>query len=350
MKYIFSICTLLLANLVFGQVEQSKKISKQFDANSSTELYIHNKYGDVHFETWDQARVEIEVTVSAIKSSESKAKEYLDKVEIQMDGLGSNEVSFVTQIEGSIRNGKGEKLAIDYKVNMPRNLMLKVKNSYGSLFLDDFDGSSSLDIAYGNLKVNRLGGVVKLKMSYSNGEIESVSRGTLNFGYSNIVIDNLGDAEIRSNYSNIGLGVSTNIEIQSKYGNLEIDEVDRMSGSSNYGGVRVLKLHESLKLDLNHGGGLKLNWISKDFSLIDIESNYAPVLLKFEKGTAATLDAKFSYGDLKNLGVDLNLSYSDKTNTKREYKGTIGDSGGKGKVFIVSEYGSTRIDYSDIDQ
>ena len=41
-----------------------------------------------------------------------------------------------------------------------------------------------------------------------------------------------------------------------------------------------------------YGGGIKVDWVSKDFSAIDIESSYATVALKFEKGMSALLDAQ----------------------------------------------------------
>ena len=54
--------------------EKSKTIKKEFDVNSDALLRINNKYGNVETISWDQNRVEIEVTITVSGNNESKVE------------------------------------------------------------------------------------------------------------------------------------------------------------------------------------------------------------------------------------------------------------------------------------
>ena len=164
--YKYTLLVFLLAPIsVLAQVERTKEINKSYTVSNDGSLSIDNKYGDVHIETWDQNRVEVEIIVKAIKSSASKAEEYLDKVEIDISDDNKNDLSFKTMISGNINNQNQERLEIDYNVKAPTSFNTNLKNSYGNLYMDNSTGDADIKVAYGNLKADDLTGEVYLKVS-----------------------------------------------------------------------------------------------------------------------------------------------------------------------------------------
>jgi len=62
---------LLLPGIIFanndpreGKHTKEKKYKQQFEVNADAELSIDNSYGNLDIITWDQNRIEIEVTVT----------------------------------------------------------------------------------------------------------------------------------------------------------------------------------------------------------------------------------------------------------------------------------------------
>ena len=114
---------------LWAQFEKKKEIIKTFDVDSDTELVISNKYGDVHINSWDKNVIDVKVTVTAKKRSESRALESLEKVHIDISE-SSGRIEFETEIRGNLSNRTGEHITIDYVVNMPKSNNMHVKNAY----------------------------------------------------------------------------------------------------------------------------------------------------------------------------------------------------------------------------
>lgn len=339
------IITCLPVSLVFGQYEKTKKVNKTFNVNANTLLSISNKFGDVHINSWDKNVIELNVTITAKKRSESRAQEYIDNVDIDISESSSH-IEVETEISGSINNRSGESLTIDYEVNMPRTNDLELKHSYGSLYLGDISGEVTLKMSYGNMKIENLSGDSDVTLSYGNGEIEGLNSGELTIGYSNLSVEDLGIVEMTSQYSNVELGKSKDIEFSNKYGKVEIEEINNIKGSSRYGNLEIDRLFNSLVLDLLHGNGVDVGWISKNFNRIDIEASYAGSSLQFERGFSAEFEGYFKYCDLKYSESDFDFSYVEKGTTSNEYKGRIGPGASNSKIRLESSYGSVKMGYT----
>lgn len=331
--------------ILLAQVEKTKTVTRTFNVTPDTKLSVTNKFGEVHIETWDKNVIDLKVTVTAEKRSESAAEEYLDRVDIDIsESAGLIEVE--TEISGSINNRSGERLTIDYKISMPKTNDLDIKHSYGSLYLGDVSGHVDLKMSYGDMRVETLSGESDVKLSYGNGEMEGMKGGMLSIGYSNLSAENLGNVELMSQYSNVELTSAKILELSNKYGKVEIGEANTIRGSSKYGNLEVDKLWNTVVLDLLHGNGVEIDWISKGFDLIDIDASYAGSSLKFEKGFYAELEGYFKYCDLKYDDEDFDFSYVEKGTTSSEYKGRIGTGSGNSKIKLESSYGSIRIGYT----
>jgi len=347
----FNITTILLLLapfFVFGQTTKSKEIKKHYNVSANGNLSIDGKYSDVHIETWDKNEVDLIVKIEVTNRSEAKAQQYLNKITIDIDDASANNLSIKTMIEGSINsNDRDEKIDIKYQVKVPVSLNMKLKNSYANMYLQDASGEIGINVSYGNVKMGKISGPINFNLSYGNGEVEEVKNGNIVVRYSNLEIGNTGNVNVSNNYSNIDFGNSNDIDLSNKYGNLTWRVLKNLKGYSKYGNVKVAKLNESLIFDVMYGGGIKVGWISKDFSLIDVESSYATVSLQFEPGMSAMLDAEMKYCDLKNYDIEFDHSYIDESGSMKYYKGKMGNGAYASKIKIASQYGTVKLSYTD---
>ena len=331
----------------YAQVEKKKEFSKTYEVSPNATLSISNKFGEVHIETWDQNTIEIQVTVTARKRNESSATNALNQIDIDFS-QNSSGVEVETEISGSMNNRSGEKLTIDYEVKMPKSNNLDLKHSYGSLYVDDIEGDVDLKMSYGNMKIQAINSESEIKLSYGNGEIESLQDGELSVSYSNISIEEMGNVDLSSQYSNVDFEKSGDVSLSNRYGSVKINEVNSLKGSSKYGDLKIRRLHQSLVMDLLHGSGVKVDWISNSFNWIDIDASYATnSVLLFQRGFGAELEGYFKYCDLKYDKEEFDFSYVDKGNTSSEYKGRIGSASSSAKILLNSSYGNIRIGYAD---
>lgn len=344
---ITTILFILTPFLIFGQTTKSKEVKKHYNVSADGNLAIDSKYGNVHIETWLKNEVDLTITIEVTKRNEAKAQQYLDKISIDIDDASANNLSFKTMISGNIDNSGDDRIKIEYRVKVPASLNLKLKNSYGNLFLQDASGKMNINVSYGNIKIGELTGPVDLKLSYGNGEVEKINNGDIVVRYSNLDIEDTGIVDVSNSYSNIDFGNSKDVDLTNKYGNLTWRSVNNLNGSSKYGNVKVAKLYESLTFDIMYGGGIKVAWISKDFRNIDVESSYATVSLKFEKGMSAQLDAEMKYCNLKNYDIEFDHSYIDESGSMKYYKGKLGKGSFSSRIKISSAYGTVKLGYTD---
>lgn len=348
--YQYKLITLILLLTPFfvsGQVTKIKEIKKQYNVSANGKLSVDGKYGDVHIETWSKNTVVVEIKIEVTKRSEAKALEYLDKITIDIDDASSNNLSFKTRIDGSLNNSRNEKVKINYLIKVPESLNMNLKNNYGNLYLQETSGKITLSVAYGNMKVDDISGLLDLKLSYGNGEMNKVSDGNIVVRYSNLEIEDAGNIDVTNSYSNIDFGTAKDVDLSNKYGNLSWSSLNSLEGYSKYGNVKIAKLYESIDFDLTYGGGLKVAWISKDFSKINIESSYSAISLYFEQGMSAMLDAELKYCDLKNYDIDFDHSYIDERGSMKSYRGKLGNGSYTSKINISSSYHSVKIGYAD---
>ncbi len=334
-----------LPHFIFAQYEVSKKITRNYEVSGNGSLEVIGKYGDIHIDTWDAKTVELKVVIEVQKRSEKLAKEMLDKVSIGIEDGNKEALSFRTNIDGSINNRSGERLKIEYWIKAPKALAYKIKNTYGNFYIADNTGNNNFRIAYGNIKAGKCNGKTNLKLSYGNGEVEEMAEGLMVINYSNLNFGDIGNSTIENNYSNLDAENLNQTKIENRYGNFKVKSLRSIKGSSKYGNVTIEKLYKEIDFD----GGIKVNWISKNFEKIRIGAKYGAIVLKFEKGFGASIDADMTYCTLKLGDVPFDYSQIREKAQHNYYKGVIGDNtkAGNRTISIVSSYGNAKIGYAD---
>lgn len=348
-RLLIIILVFVLPGMLLAQNEVSKKIERSYSVSGNGSFTLIGKYGDIHIDTWETKKVEVKVIITVKKRTEKLAQQMLDKISIGIDDGNKEALSFRTNIDGSINNKSGDRLKIEYWIKAPKSLAFNIKNSYGNFYIANNNGKNDFKVAYGNIKAEQCAGKTILKLSYSNGEIKEMRDGSMEVSYSNLEFEKIGKATLVNKYSNISAEKVGSINIENRYGNFKVKSIKVLSGYSKYGNVIIGKLHEEIDFTIEHSGGIKVGWISKDFEKIRIDGKYGSIELKFEKGFGASIDADMTYCSLKMGDVPFDYSQIREKAQHSYYKGVIGNKENAGNriISIKSSYGNAKIDYAD---
>lgn len=319
--------------------EKSRKISKSYEVKSDVKLAIENSFGRVHINTWDQNKITVDIEIIARMNNENRAQDLIDKIQIEI-GESSSEVSFETRL-GNLKNRDREEFEINYKVNMPKDNPLKLKNSFGGNFIGDLMGESEINISYGDFKIEKLFGLSDVKISFSDGFIELIKKGEVEIKYSDVEIGELGVVRLEQGFSDVEIEKIGTVNLTSKYGDVEIGTVQGIKGYVGYSDFSIDRLEVELDIEASYSGGFTINEVAKDFSKIVIDGKFSDYRISFEDGANFTFETKLSFSDFSYSGLDFDFDYKIKEDFNSRYKGKIGNGSG-GYVKVDTSYGDIR--------
>ncbi|HUB61187.1 MAG TPA: hypothetical protein VL978_10815 [Puia sp.] len=310
MKKHIRLLSVLLLSLVLSAPLKSlaqysrkmKLINRSYDVTADDKLQIDNQFGDVRINTWDQPKISVDIEIGARASSDEKAQDILDQIDIKED-KSDHLIAFRTKVgeihsHGSSRHddgGDNRTFYIDYVVHMPAGNPLDIHNDFGHTEVPDFKGLVNLKSAYGSLTAGNLPNVGSIDVEFGKATIGDITNGK-------IVLQYDGNTRIGK--------ISGNVRIFSEYSNhiqINVSEGIRdLSVAESYSSIRMV--------------------IDKNLSAqISIHTNFG----EFHNESEFTIKEKDEGGD--DMGPHFD----------RDYTGTIGD--GKGQIKVKSEFGSLRL-------
>ncbi|GAB1450317.1 hypothetical protein MASR2M47_03730 [Draconibacterium sp.] len=337
---IFILAFFLGAGQTVSAVEKTKKYHESWAASGVETLNISNKFGEVKFKNEGGNEITIDVLVTVEASSEGKANELLNKINVEFGKSGST-VKAETSIENNFRSQREFK--IDYVINVPTNKNLIVSNKYGNTVVNKLNANGDFDIQYGNINANELlapaNGKMNVKLAYGKGNIETTGDINIDISYSNLTLGTINDLQLESKYSTLEFDKGRIIQIDSKYDKFNFGRVKSVTATTKYSNLRIDFLGASLKIESGYGG-VRVNEIASDFELVSITNSYGQISLGLNKASY-TVDASCNY---------CGISYPEerfkgnrmKENNSFELKGKVGSAGG-GAVMIRSRYGEIKL-------
>ncbi len=349
---IFKYCTgwVLVFVLAFSAAlahthdEKRRTIKKSYKVSSKTEVHLSNSFGKVHINTWDKNQVDVAINIIVNASSESRAQDFLDRINIDIDDDDpESELSFSTSINGK-NTGRNTSFEVNYDINMPKTNSLELKNSFGDVYVADLAGQIELDVQYGNLNAGRLTGNAEVRLAFGNGfsEIVELKMGELRLSYSKLAIERMGNAEVNSQFSTMKIESADKIELTGKYGEIEIGEIEELEADINFSGFELGMIGRILDLDIDYGGNIEIN-MSEKIRHVEIENSFGPLKLRVPAGLNADIELNLSFSDLKYDDSLVKFNKIEKDHTSSEYEGVIG-RGGDAEITIKSKYGNVRIE------
>lgn len=337
---------LLMLMGIWGYAEDFTKIyHKQYKSDKSTTMQLINKYGDMKIINWDKDEIDIKVTITVKTSSESKAENTFEKIDIDFSQSG-NIVSAITSLNESIRNTS---FKIDYFVKIPSYINVDLSNKYGDLFLNEVNGHANIQVKYGNFTINKLGrGNIKplnyIYVAYSDTycDIEQANWLKMELAYSKIAIETAQALMIASKYSALKIKKVKSIVAESKYDHpFKVGAVRNFICTGGYSSFEISKLYNKLDLTVKYGN-LDLFNVDPGFELIKIDQRYGKSNLYLPANLSYQLEAEAAYGSVKypkhyklNKVID---------GTESRVWGTVGaNKNTKSKLDVSSRYGNIQI-------
>jgi hypothetical protein len=336
-------------------IEKKKNITKTFSVDSKDKLSINNQHGDVKVELWEKNEIKVDITITGYGSSEAKAQELLDNVEIT-DKREGDKISFKTFIDSDNNNwnwgnnwswnGKKEDescncpktkkgVEVNYTIHMPRTNALTVSNKYGKTIIPQFDAPLRVTSNYGSFTSDRLKGLDKdIFVQYGTGNIKQMDDGDLQISYSKLNVDK-----------------ADNLKLKNNYGSVTLDDINNLDGTFQYSSGKIGRINETGKLNISYSDGVQLSEMAKTLKSLDIRSNYTAVKLPVNGDCNADFEVTTTYANFRypsgKVTFTVNPDENDDDDRKmgwqptKTYKGKIG-KGSNTKITIKTNYAGVK--------
>lgn len=352
------IATLFIILLVFPAVvnatpvakkwahEKSKTIKKEFNVNSDALLRIGNKYGNVDVVSWDQNRVEIEVTITVSGNNESKVDERLRQIDVKFNS-SSSEVSAKTVIESSsgwFKSGNNMNYQIDYKVKVPVTNSVDLTNDYGSILLNEIQGAAKINCDYGKITIGSLYHENnEINIDYtSNSTIEFMNSGNINADYSKLTVEKSKKIRLNADYTDTNIENIEDLNFSCDYGKVEVGNANSVDGNGDYLTMRFGNVYKNLIVEADYGS-VKVDRLMKGFERVSVKSDYTGIKIGLEEGVSFNFTSKLSYA-----GFDYdeeNITYIKKIvkSSSKYYEGFVNQENSGSSIDITSDYGGVKL-------
>ena len=338
----------------------NKVFEKQFVLKEGGKVDIENIHGAVDIDTWDKAEVQIHVTVEVDASSESKANQTFERIDIDFSH-GEHFVNVETEIDDKksfwwfMRDWSGDDdIRINYHIIMPKAANLEISNKYGDIDLEDIDGDVQIDQKYGDLQIAHTSGSLNLSLGYGNGIISRANKSRADISYYKLRIEDANELDINSKYSRLDIESINKIHAHSSYDKYHLGDVGILINEGKYDEIKAEKIEElkietkytridltELTIDLDAQlsyGGLQVDQVHPDLTGIHVESRYTKVNINTDALENFTLAINGRYVNV-SLPVGLTLTRERRENNEIEVSGYRGDEGAEVTLDFGAHYG-----------
>jgi hypothetical protein len=348
---------LISSGLVYGQPFSEKRIFyKAACVKKETILEISNKYGTIHVTSWKSDSVSIRAEIEASASSQSKLGKMFEGVNINISEsnlMVRAQTSFIQNINMLFESFKGmtnklipyeSKIQINYFINAPDYLNLKIENKYGDVYMEDNTSTFSITLSNGSFKANSLNDVTGMNFAFCDATINNINIGKIDATFSEVAITESKNLIIKSVSSRFELKKAGMVDVNSRKDKFFIGSLVSIRGSSYFTDYRIEKLEIDIDL-VSKYGSINASFIEKSVELISINSGYTDIKLTFEPTVSYNMDIRHLNASLDLPDHDARIEKKTLNEEKKEYMsfGSVGKNPGNKKVLITAAGGSIYI-------
>jgi hypothetical protein len=353
-----------------GDGDFTKNVHKEYDVPKDATIELINKYGYVKVHAWDKRIASIDVNIIANTTSQDRANELFDKIQIQFTTT-NNYIKAETTIDNTSGknswwdwknwlgwNDNKSSYKINYDVYIPTDLYLKLNLKYGDAFVDRMERDATIKVSYGNLRLDELAANLDLDLAYSDGHLGNIkdgkinlrysdismanmNNGSLNFKYSDIKMKNGGIIKAESAYGELNADKIVSLDIHSRYDEIQVEQTDEVFVNSGYSDFDFGKIHKKSSFTSTYGD-IIIRDVDAGFSSFDFKTSYTDIRLN-ANGQGYRLDASGNYADIKTT-QDFNSTYLIEKSNSKSVKGYAKSEGNTGLIRATLSYGGLRID------
>ena len=344
---------LIFSSLSAQSDSEMRSYMKTVPVGKETTLEVYNKYGTIHITSWNKDSAYVRAEVKAFAPNQSKLKKMFDGIAVNITEttyLVRARTEFTQNINMLFESFKGmtsklisydSRVEINYYINIPEYLNLKIENKYGDVYMEDNTGDFSISVSNGSFKTNSLGKGSSIIMVFCDATINSITSGKIDASFSEISMGETGDLSINSISSRYDIKKAGTICVESRRDKFFIDNLETLKGNSYFTDYKMNTLKKELNLTTRYGS-VNADLIEKGFEAININSGYSDISLGFDQGISYNLDIRHVNAFL--VLPDKNIKTEQKTlnEEKKEYMtyGTVGKNPGTTKVKIDATRGN----------
>jgi len=340
-KFNLTIALLVISTMFASAVndEFTKQIRKGWTRSSVTELKVNNKFGEVKINDLGGDSVTIKVVIKIDNTSERKADDLMNKIQINIQKTGGL-VTAETNIKEDFKNN--ETFTINYLINIPKDKDLNITNKYGNLIVNELYAKGFFEVNYGSMTAGKIetpaGSPVKIIIGYGQANLETINDADMEFKYSKLVADEIYHFVLNSKYSDVTLHKTSSLTLDSKYDGINIEEVDNLKSVSTYTNYKIGLLTGSFNLDTRYGS-VRISKVGSKFENIKIINSYGGINIGLNN-LNYKLQADCNYCDVK-YPKDRYKGNKINDNQRFSLDGNVGSGGGS--VSITSRYGGVKL-------
>ncbi len=303
-RTIIAVQLILITCLVSAQsVSEKRSYAKSVPVNRETTMEVTNKYGTIHITSWNKDSAYIRAEVEAFAPNPTRIRKMFDGIDVDITEsthFVKAQTSFTQNINMLFESFKGitgkfidynSRVQINYYINIPEYLNLKIQNRYGDVYMESCRGNFSISLSNGSFKANSLGRRSDITFNFCNASINSMDSGEINSTFSEIELDTAGDLRINSVSSRFDLKRSGTLDVESRRDKFYISEIVKIEGDSYFTDYKIENLTGETDLSTRYGD-LNIGMIDPGFKSINIVSAFSDISLIFENSASYSLEIR----------------------------------------------------------
>ena len=329
-----------------GKYTKSKVIKKEFNVNSDATLKINNSYGNLNIVTWDENRIEFEVTITTNGNNEEKVEKKLDEITVKFSASPewvAAETLFnknKSKSWWSWTKNNSVNMEINYLVKMPITNAVILDNDYGSINLDKLEGDAKINCDYGKITTKELMSDNNyLNFDYTkHSYFEYIKKGKIVADYSGYTVSKTEDLEIVADYTKSVVEVAENVNYNCDYGGLTIEKVNNVTGNGDYLTTKIGDVYKNVSIKADYGS-IKIENMTANAGNLRIDTDYVGVKVGLDPAYSFDFEIDLEYASLKESdGFEFTKKRIESGD--KFYLGYRGKQDSGNLVSISSDYGS----------
>lgn len=324
-------------------ISKQKNIKKTFIVNPNAGIDIDNKYGNITVSTWDEDKIDFDITIKVTGGNENWVNEKLNSIDVDINALKSM-VTAITKIGSSTLKVKGSSnsFEINYIIKIPKNGTVKLNNKYGNITALALESTTDISCKYGKITLGKLNGPNnRIKIEYcQNSAIDYIKNGIIQAHYSGLKINDSGNLTLDTNYTDLAISDGQTIKYDCNYGNFKFQKINSLSGSGNYLTINVAEISNNINIDANYSK-INVGIITEKANNVNINSGYSDVSLGYDTNYTFDFNINTKYGNIKKDN-SLDISSTESKSTSKKISG-YNKRKGQNKVNVNSNYGNVSL-------
>ena len=321
-------------------ITKQKNIKKTYIVNSNAGIDIDNRYGNITVSTWNEDKIDLDITIKVNGPNENWVNERLNSIEVDITAL-KGMVTAITNLGNSSLKSKGSNnsFEINYVIKIPKNGSVKLVNKYGNISTLSLEANTDINCKYGKVTLGKLNGSNnQIEIAYcQNSSIDYIKTGSIDARYSGLKINDSGNLNLSANYTDVTLNEAQNIKYQCNYGTFKFQKINSLNGSGNYLTINIGEVSSNFSFDTNYSK-INIGTMNEKAGNVTINSGYTDISLGYSPNYAFDFDVSARYSNIKHDNT-LDISVSETKSNSKKISGFYRKKG-QNKVNINSNYGN----------